>query len=166
MPDVFIALGSNLDQPLKQVEQACRSLHTLQHSEFIARSSWYRSKAVGPGEQDDYINGVCQLRTHLAPLDLLDALQNIEAQQHRKRLQRWGPRTLDLDILLYGTERLALPRLQVPHPRMYERNFVLYPLYELTGDIPLPAESGLPKSVGLESLLSKVDDSGLQRLSD
>ncbi|MFA7554452.1 MAG: 2-amino-4-hydroxy-6-hydroxymethyldihydropteridine diphosphokinase [Spongiibacteraceae bacterium] len=131
----FIALGSNLEQPLQQVNDALTKLAALPDSRLIAASPWYQSRAVGPGQQPDYINGVAELHTLQPPLELLSLLQAIENQHQRKRLQHWGPRTLDLDLLLYGEETINHPRLTVPHPRMLERNFVLYPLNDLAPDI-------------------------------
>ena len=170
MIDAFIALGSNLQQPLTQLQQATGAIAALPDSHIATASSVYRSAAVGPGDQPDYLNAVLKLETALAPLALLDALQAIETRQGRVRELRWGARTLDLDILLYGTHALALPRLQVPHPRMAERDFVLYPLLEVGGpNLMLPGgaelgtlESNCPRGqlqkTGL-SLLSSNDDS-------
>jgi 2-amino-4-hydroxy-6-hydroxymethyldihydropteridine diphosphokinase len=139
----YIALGSNLDNPLQQVECALQSLAKLPSSSLAATSPWYRSAAVGPGQQPDYINGVAELLTDLEPLPLLAAMQAIELQQHRQRLQHWGPRTLDLDLLLYGDEQIELPTLTVPHPRMLQRNFVLYPLFDIAPDLQLAAGNSL-----------------------
>lgn len=132
MIDALIALGSNLEQPLTQLQKATGAIAELHESTIVATSGVYRSAAVGPGDQPDYLNAVLQLQTTLAPLALLDGLQAIENRQGRVREQRWGARTLDLDILLYGSGTLALPRLTVPHPRMAERDFVLYPLLEIS----------------------------------
>jgi 2-amino-4-hydroxy-6-hydroxymethyldihydropteridine diphosphokinase len=133
-----IALGSNLQRPLKQLDTAVATLNTLPEVELQALSPWYQSKAIGPGQQPDYINGVARLYSSLEPLDLLSLLQNIEDQQQRKRLQRWGPRTLDLDLLLYNNQVITEARLTVPHPRMLERNFVLYPLFDVAPELQLP----------------------------
>ena len=133
----YVALGSNLKSPLQQVTKALRALADLPRTELKARSSWYRSRAVGPGEQSDYINGVAKLETGLSAIDLLDELQSIENRQGRVRQQRWGARTLDLDILLYGDEHIDQPRLKVPHPEMLKRNFVVVPLAELDPDLRL-----------------------------
>jgi 2-amino-4-hydroxy-6-hydroxymethyldihydropteridine diphosphokinase len=139
----YIALGSNLDKPLLQVQSAMQSLAKLPSSSLTAISPWYRSAAIGPGQQADYVNGVAELLTTLEPLPLLAALQSIEQQHHRQRLQHWGPRTLDLDLLLYGNERIELPTLSVPHPRMLERNFVLYPLFDIAPELRLPTGTTL-----------------------
>jgi len=134
MTPAYIALGSNLQQPEQQLRGAIAALEALPGSRIEKVSAIYRSPAVGPGEQPDYLNAVLRLDTSLAPLELLDALQQIERDQGRVRDVRWGPRTLDLDILLYGGQQIATARLTVPHPAMYRRNFVLYPLAEICGD--------------------------------
>lgn len=133
----FIGLGSNLDTPLEHVEQACQQLDGLTDTSLVQRSPWYRSKAIGPGEQSDYINGVAELTTKLSPLDLLHQLQQIENQHGRERSIRWGARTLDLDLLWYDGQRINQPTLQVPHPRISERNFVLFPLKDIAPELPL-----------------------------
>ncbi|WP_041522775.1 2-amino-4-hydroxy-6-hydroxymethyldihydropteridine diphosphokinase [Gilvimarinus agarilyticus] len=134
----YIGLGSNLDEPLEQVTQALQELAALEHTTLLSASSLYRSRPVGPGEQPDYINAVAQLSTELAPEPLLNALQALEQAHQRKRLVRWGPRTLDLDILLYDNLQLNSQRLSVPHPFLAERNFVLLPLMEIAPDLALP----------------------------
>ncbi len=159
MIDCYIALGSNLEQPLLQVNEALHQIDAMTHSKLICSSSWYRSKAIGPGKQPDYINGVCKLSTELKPLNLLQALQNIEQQQGRTRSQRWAARTLDLDILLYGNQIINLPELEIPHPRMQQRNFVLYPLYEISGELTLPDQHSL------QALLEHCTQTGLEKLS-
>jgi 2-amino-4-hydroxy-6-hydroxymethyldihydropteridine diphosphokinase len=139
----FIGLGSNLNEPQRQVQQACEALATLPESDLDSISPWYRSKAVGPGQQPDYINGVAQLTTRLTPIKLLHALQFIENQQQRIREQHWGPRTLDLDLLVYGDQVINTPELTVPHPRIQERNFVLYPLADIAPQLLFPDGTSL-----------------------
>ncbi|HNG58288.1 MAG TPA: 2-amino-4-hydroxy-6-hydroxymethyldihydropteridine diphosphokinase, partial [Cellvibrionaceae bacterium] len=117
---VYIGLGSNLQAPIAQLTQACKALKQLAPADDFLCSPFYQSKAVGPA-QPDYINACATFSTELAPLDLLDALQAIEAQQGRTRSLHWGPRTLDLDLLLYGSLCLDNPRLQLPHPYLKER---------------------------------------------
>ncbi len=134
----FIALGSNLDTPEQQLRQALAALAALPQSTLQGCSPLYRTRAVGPGNQPDYRNAVCELATTLEPLALLDQLQAIELAQGRKREQHWGARTLDLDLLLYGDRIVDLPRLQVPHPRMFERDWVLYPLADLDPALRFP----------------------------
>src|SRR5690606_3105384 len=134
----YIALGSNLDDPLSQVERGLAALASLSDSRLRARSAWYQSRAVGPGKQPDYINGVALLETSLAPEQLIVQLQAIEASQGRERRLRWAARTLDLDILLYGDRTIDSEQLQVPHPRLSERNFVLYPQAAIIPDLNTP----------------------------
>lgn len=134
----YIGLGSNLENPLQQVTSAVNALKSHAYIELEAASSWYSSKAVGPGEQPDYINGAVLLETTLEPVALLDLLQNIEQQHGRERKERWGARTLDLDLLLYDKLEMDSPRLQIPHPRICERNFVVKPLLDITPALKLP----------------------------
>lgn len=158
MIESFIALGSNLQQPLQQVNKALNQINSLQQCTLLCSSSWYRSKAVGPGNQPDYINGVCKVSTSLSALNLLQALQHIEQNQGRTRSTRWEARTLDLDILLFGNQTISLKELEIPHPRMNKRNFVLYPLHEIAGNLKLPDQSLLEDrivhcgQIGLEKL--------------
>ncbi|MGK0498643.1 MAG: 2-amino-4-hydroxy-6-hydroxymethyldihydropteridine diphosphokinase [Oceanicoccus sp.] len=138
MARCFIGLGSNLQQPLQQVSRAVDEIAALSNSQLLAVSRWYQSTAIGPGKQNDYVNGVAAIDTSLQPLELLAALQNIEKQHQRKRIERWGPRTLDLDLLLYGQQQIDLEQLTVPHPRIGDRNFVLQPLADIDADLALP----------------------------
>jgi len=131
----YVGLGSNLAGPETQLRTALTELDTLPQSRCLAHSSLYRNPPMlvpgQPANQPDYLNAVAVLDTGLSPLALLVALQHLENQHHRQRAERWGPRTLDLDLLLFGDEIIDLPELTVPHPGLYERNFVLYPLAEL-----------------------------------
>ncbi|WP_027328566.1 2-amino-4-hydroxy-6-hydroxymethyldihydropteridine diphosphokinase [Marinimicrobium agarilyticum] len=154
----YIGLGSNLDAPREQVERAFDELARLPHSRLLARSPLYRSAPVGP-PQPDYINAVAQLETTLPPLELLDELQRLEQAHQRVRREHWGPRTLDLDLLLYGEQTIDHPRLQVPHPEMPRRAFVLYPLADITPELTLPSNTPL------ESLLAQCPFEGLERLT-
>ena len=131
-------------------------------SQRVARadSPWYRSKAIGPGEQAAYINGVAEIESDLSAHDLLVTLQGIEQAQGRHRGERWAPRTLDLDILLFGNEEIDSDELTIPHPRLRERNFVLYPLHDVAPDLALPC------GTRLESLLAGCPSEGLQRTGD
>lgn len=138
----WIGLGSNLDDPFLQLQRAVRALAALPQSRLAGVSPAYRNPALAlPGSsetQPDYLNAVAALDTGLSPLALLDALQGIEQEQGRVREQRWGARTLDLDLLLYGDTTLAHERLQLPHPRLRERLFVLRPLADLAPELRLP----------------------------
>jgi len=133
-----VGLGSNLDDPVDQVQRALRRLAELPRTELRAASSLYRNPPMGPQDQPDYVNAAALLTTELAPLDFLTELQGIEAAHGRVRAIRWGPRTLDLDLLLWGEEELRLPTLTVPHPGLHERVFVLYPLAEIGPDLWVP----------------------------
>lgn len=132
MTTAYIALGSNLQVPEKQLRLAARALDRLPNCHIERCSSIYRSAPVGPGEQADYLNAVIRLATTVSPTELLASLQRIEQDQGRERGEHWGPRTLDLDLLLYGDLSIATEALTLPHPRMHERDFVLYPLHEIS----------------------------------
>lgn len=160
----YIGIGSNLNHPLQQVAVALQALAKTPGVKLLRRSPWYVSKAVGPGEQPDYINGVIELETTLEPLALLRRLQQIETEQGRERSVRWGARTLDLDILLYGDQCIDTPELQIPHPRMGERHFVLAPLARLNPQRQLPVP-GATKSATIAALLARLPPDTL-RLRD
>ncbi|WP_166837206.1 2-amino-4-hydroxy-6-hydroxymethyldihydropteridine diphosphokinase [Rheinheimera pleomorphica] len=154
----YIGLGANLAQPLAQLQQAVAALRLLPASQLIAVSSFYGSKPMGPQDQPDYVNAVAALDTELPAEALLDALQLIEQQQGRQRKdERWGPRTLDLDILLYGDDIINSERLTVPHYGLKQREFVLYPLAEIAPNL------SLPDGTVLSSLLAQVPLNGLQK---
>ncbi len=155
----WVALGSNLDDPVAHVRRAFDELSALPGSRLAACSSLYRNPPMGPQDQPDYVNAVVRLETSLSPLRLLDALQAIERDHGRERRRHWGERTLDLDLILYGQRRLAHPRLTVPHPGIRERAFVLVPLAELDARVEVPGHGTV------DALLSGVDDAALQRLS-
>lgn len=129
----YVALGANLGDAQAAVIRALAALDALPHTRLAARSSLYRSAPVDAGGPD-FINAVAALDTALTPLALLDELQRLELEAGRERPYRNAPRTLDLDLLLYGDARIAEPRLLVPHPRMHERAFVLIPLAEIAPD--------------------------------
>lgn len=144
MSRVFIALGANLNQPLAQIKAAQAALTKLAHPNQIVHSPLYQSQPMGPADQPCFINGVSMFDTELSPLALLDALQAIEQQQGRvRKVERWGPRTLDLDMLLYGDSIYEDERLTLPHYDMKQRAFVLYPLADLAPDLVLPCGTPL-----------------------
>ena len=132
MNTVFIALGSNLNTPIYHVEKGIRDINHLLNTKVLKRSSLYKSKPIGPQNQRDYINAVIKIETLQEPIELLDSLQDIEIQHHRRKTKRWGPRTLDLDILIFNELEFNHKRLIIPHPEMINRDFVLIPLYEVT----------------------------------
>jgi len=157
----YIGLGSNLDNPIQQVQLALHRLAELPDTQLCCHSSLYRSVPLGAMDQPDYINAVAKLETTLSALQLLSELQQLEIQQGRVRTSvRWSARTLDLDILLYNQMDLQDPRLTLPHPGLTLRNFVLYPLYECEPDLILPNGQVLQTMIqeripqGLEKLLS------------
>ncbi|MBI3561893.1 MAG: 2-amino-4-hydroxy-6-hydroxymethyldihydropteridine diphosphokinase [Gammaproteobacteria bacterium] len=139
MPRVYLGLGSNLFDPVAQIQRAIQALQQLPASQFLQRSRLYRNPPLGPVIQPDYVNAVVALATELEVLVLLDALQAIETRQGRQRqTERWGPRCIDLDILLFGENIIHHPRLSVPHPGLSLRNFVLYPLYDIAPELVVP----------------------------
>ena len=139
----FIGLGSNLGIPSEQIRNALNALADLKDCKNLLCARWYSSKAIGPGEQPDYINTVAKLETRLTPHALLNALQDIEEQQGRQRCVRWGARTLDLDLLLYNNVQIQDEALSIPHPEMKTRSFVLVPLYDLAPSLVLPSGEAL-----------------------
>ncbi|MBN8430713.1 2-amino-4-hydroxy-6-hydroxymethyldihydropteridine diphosphokinase [Microbulbifer salipaludis] len=154
----YIGLGSNLDDPAAQLRRALEQIQGIPQTTLCASSAFYASAPIGPGEQPDYVNAVAELDTDLAAEALLDALQAIENSHGRERTLRWGARTLDLDILLYGDQQIDTVRLQVPHPRIAERNFVLEPLAELAPALILPG------GTSLQALLKQCPPNRLHRL--
>jgi 2-amino-4-hydroxy-6-hydroxymethyldihydropteridine diphosphokinase len=139
MIEVYIGLGSNLSLPEKQIQAACSGLANLPCTELIICSSFYESQPMGPQDQPNYVNAVALIETELSPETLLQQTQLIESQQGRVRNgNRWGPRTLDLDILLYGKQRIDKEHLTVPHCGMKQREFVLYPLFEIAPNLTFP----------------------------
>ncbi|BAQ83128.1 2-amino-4-hydroxy-6-hydroxymethyldihydropteridine diphosphokinase [Pseudomonas sp. St29] len=159
MERIYIGMGSNLAAPEEQLRSAVEALAQLPDSQLRGVSAFYQSDSLLPG-QPRYTNAVAALDSNLEPLALLDALQAIENQQGRERNERWGPRTLDLDILLFGDRLLDEPRLKVPHYHMHARPFVLYPLAELA-----PAELRLADGRSLKALLAACPFVGLERLA-
>lgn len=156
---VYIGLGANLAQPVQQLERAVLALHNLKDTQVVEVSGFYGSKPMGPQDQPDYVNAVAALSTGLSAAELLTELQQIELDQGRQRKdERWGPRTLDLDILLFGDQVIQTECLTVPHYGMKVREFVLYPLAELDSELILPDGSKLSE------LLKMVPLNGLTRL--
>jgi 2-amino-4-hydroxy-6-hydroxymethyldihydropteridine diphosphokinase len=149
-----IALGSNLDHPEEHVTRGFDEIAALPGTRLLARSSLYRTKPVGYADQPDFINACALVETSLAPRDLLDALLAIEQAHRRKRGIPNGPRTLDLDIVLYGDRVIDEPDLKIPHPRAHERDFVLKPLKEVWPDAVIPAAPAhpvIPAKAGIQS---------------
>ncbi|BBG59773.1 2-amino-4-hydroxy-6-hydroxymethyldihydropteridinepyrophosphokinase [Providencia rustigianii] len=139
MEQVYIAIGSNLGEPLKQAQQAIAALDAIPQSRIAATSSIYRTKPLGPQDQPDYLNMAVLLETDLEPEELLNHTQKIELELGRVRKdERWGPRTLDLDIMLFGNRVISTERLTVPHYGLKEREFMLYPLSDITPSLIFP----------------------------
>lgn len=136
----YIGLGSNLDNPAAQLQRALAELTVLPDTRVLKHSRLYQSKPLGPQDQPDYLNAAAALQTRFEALALMRHLQEIEQQHGRRRSteNRWGPRTLDLDLLVYGDLSLQTPELTLPHPELHMRSFVLYPLAELVPELVIP----------------------------
>lgn len=148
----YLGLGANLQDPAAQVRRALDELASIPHSRLLARSPLYMSPPLGPIDQPDYVNAVAALETTLEPLVLLKELRVIELRHGRQRDgARWGPRTLDLDVLLYGDLLLDTPELTLPHPGLHERGFVLYPLYDVAPELEVPGRGSVRELRGLVS---------------
>lgn len=158
--EVYIGLGSNLDNPIDQLSRARVAIAALPGVIEIGFSPLYRSLPVGPQDQPDYVNAVMRVATDLDAMALLRQLQAIENRHGRLRLVRWGARTLDLDILLYGQQAIHEPDLNVPHPEMAMRGFVLYPLADVA-----PADLAIPGLGTLPSLLAACPPDGLRKIA-
>ncbi|MEP6938528.1 MAG: 2-amino-4-hydroxy-6-hydroxymethyldihydropteridine diphosphokinase [Rudaea sp.] len=155
----FVGLGSNLSEPVAQVESAIADLQVLPHSKLRARSSLYRTTPWGGVAQPDFVNAVVELETTLPARTLMDELLAIERRLGRRRAaQRYGPRVIDLDLLMYGDVVIDEPGLRVPHPRLHERAFVLVPLAEIA-----PAAS-IPQQGSVAAALAVVDTASCARL--
>jgi 2-amino-4-hydroxy-6-hydroxymethyldihydropteridine diphosphokinase len=161
MATVYIGLGSNLQNPVQQVKYALSALAGLPQTQLLSHSSLYRNPPLGGYQQPDYVNAVAGLITQLIPYSLLDILQDLENKQGRIRSgERWGARTLDLDILLYDNLQFQEARLTLPHLGLYERAFVLYPLYECAPHLILP------NGEALERVVQRCSLNGLYRIVD
>jgi 2-amino-4-hydroxy-6-hydroxymethyldihydropteridine diphosphokinase len=157
----YIGIGSNLEDPKAQVLRAGEALKTLAATRLVRISPLYRSKPFGPVPQPDFVNAAAGVLTQLDSRALLEALRAIEREFGRPaERQRWGPRIIDLDLLVYGRERRDEPDLSLPHPGIVERNFVLYPLADLAPDLDVP---GLGRVAGLRGRLTPE---GLERLGE
>lgn len=157
---VLVGLGSNLSDPCKQVLQALQALDGLPQTRVLARSSLYRSAPIGYLQQPDFINAVAQLETELPPRALLDALLVLEHQRGRTRDVHNGPRTLDLDVLLYDDLQHHEHGLTIPHPQMHKRAFVLRPLLEIAPDCVIPGVGPAAEALRLcaDQQLEKIPD--------
>ncbi|MCX5711368.1 MAG: 2-amino-4-hydroxy-6-hydroxymethyldihydropteridine diphosphokinase [Candidatus Omnitrophica bacterium] len=131
MQDCFVGLGSNLGNKRKNLLKALQKIKQLKETKIIKASKIIQSMPLGGPKQPKFLNAVIKLRTELSPLSLLKKLKNIEAELGRKKTVRWGPRVIDLDILLYSDRIIETKELTVPHPRIFERDFVIKPLLEV-----------------------------------
>lgn len=154
----WVGLGSNLEAPREQIEAALRALVAIPQTTLLRCSRLYRTPPWGRLDQPDFINAVAELDTALAPAALLEALRRIEHEAGRQRVEHWGPRSLDLDLLLHGESRVDTAELQLPHPRMHERAFVLVPLAELAPDLRIEPHGRVI------DLLANLDRSGIEAL--
>lgn len=155
----YIGLGSNLSEPSKQLQQALTILDSHSQMKLVTSSHFYASLPMGPQDQPDYVNAVCKIKTSLQPQELLSTLQEIEKQQGRERIgERWGPRTLDLDILLYNDLALHTKNLTLPHYGIKDREFVLVPLFEIAPELVM--QDGRP----IASWVAKCNLDGLHRI--
>ncbi|NNH79153.1 2-amino-4-hydroxy-6-hydroxymethyldihydropteridine diphosphokinase [Acinetobacter sp. ANC 5380] len=151
----YIGLGSNLGDSRQILLEAVQKLATLG---TVKTSKLYQSPPMGPQDQPNYLNAVVQLETDLAPLVLLDELQRLEQESGRVRLRRWGERTLDLDLLVYGQEHIQNERLTVPHVGLFERDFVVIPLLDLDANIQIKAQRLKDLPVVQHPTLTVLDD--------
>ena len=155
----YIGLGANLNNPKQQIEVAFKALANLPNTQLLLRSSLYQSAPMGPQDQDDYINAVAKIETSLTPIDLLDQLQSIEKTQGRvRKAERWGPRTLDLDLLLFGDHAIQCERLTIPHYGLRQRAFVLLPLQEIAPELKLP------DGTSINSIVEELTEQGITKL--
>lgn len=152
----YVGVGSNMGDPAAEVRSAIRALGAIDRTRLVSASRLYRTKPFGPVAQGDFINAVAGVLTQLAPQELLAALRGLEAARGRRRGERWGPRILDLDLLVYGAQRVDTPELVVPHPGIAERGFVLAPLADIAPDLQVPGVG----RVG--ALLRALPDTGIE----
>jgi 2-amino-4-hydroxy-6-hydroxymethyldihydropteridine diphosphokinase len=152
----YIGIGSNMDNPQQKVRGAFQALASLPESLLVSRSRLYRTRPFGPVQQGDFINAVAGLLTQLLPERLLAEMRALETAQGRQRAERWGPRTLDLDLLVYGDRTIKTDSLEVPHPGMAERGFVLAPLADIAPTLFVP---GVGRVV---DLLQRLPDAGIE----
>ena len=156
---VYVGLGSNLEDPVAQVLEAVEELEMIPDSILVSRSSLYRGKPMGLADQPDYVNAVVAMDTLLSAENFLQELTRIEDLQGRVRDgEKWGPRIIDLDLLMYGKQKINTPDLTVPHPGMHERDFVIIPLSELAGDVNIPGQGRLT------ALINKCENHSLRKL--
>ncbi|HOQ10184.1 MAG TPA: 2-amino-4-hydroxy-6-hydroxymethyldihydropteridine diphosphokinase [Syntrophomonadaceae bacterium] len=160
---VYISLGSNMGSKRENLAQAVELISNIPGVKLKNRSSLYETEPWGKTDQDKFLNQVIEIETSLPPRELLKELQDIEINMGRQRKEKWGPRIIDLDILLYGNEVLDDPQLAIPHPRMRERLFVLVPLAEIGADLRFPDNGATVREV-LSSVLAREGNRGIERV--
>ncbi len=152
----YIAIGSNLDDPAAQVRSALRHLAAVERTRLVVSSRLYRSAPLGPQDQPEFVNAAAGVLTQLSPRELLTQLKEIERSMGRvSPVVRWGPRRIDLDLSMYGDQRVNEPDLTVPHPGVPERNFVLYPLRDIAPEVIVPGHASVA------SLAERIGDAGI-----
>jgi 2-amino-4-hydroxy-6-hydroxymethyldihydropteridine diphosphokinase len=156
----YVGVGSNMGDPAAEVRAAIAALGSIDQTRCVSTSRLYRTKPFGPVAQGDFINAVAGVLTRLSPQQLLAALRALEAARGRRRAERWGPRIIDLDLLVYGSQVVDSPELAVPHPGIAERGFVLAPLAEIAPELEVPG-------VGrVSALLRALPASGIEGVID
>lgn len=158
MANVFIGLGGNLSDPVKQLKTAIDSISQLEATQLICCSQFYGSTPLGPEDQPDFVNAVCQIETELLPDVLLAELQTIEKTQGRIKKRHWGERLIDLDILLYDQQQISSEHLTIPHVEIANRDFVLIPLAEISPNLVIPNRGAV------EGLISSLSETYLKPL--
>jgi len=159
MTVVYIGLGSNIDNPTAHISTAFIEIGQIPNSKLKRQSSLYRSSPMGNIDQPEFINAVVELDTELSAITLLGHMHTIEEKHGRVRTQHWGPRSLDLDLLLYGDHHIENRKLTVPHPGINDRNFVLCPLLEIVPEIVIPGSGSAKK------ILENIGINGLEKLN-
>jgi len=129
---VYLGIGSNKNHPYFRINTVLKQINRIKSTNIVKKSSLYVTKPLGPQAQPNFINSVIEIRTNLKPIELLDELQNLERLHNRKKTKRWGPRSMDIDILIYNNLIMNTDKLVIPHPGLEYRDFVLIPLYEIT----------------------------------
>lgn len=162
MPEIsperaFLSLGGNLGEPARSMGAALRMLDSEPDIDVVAVSSLYRTPPWGKIDQPDFLNAAAELRTTLSPRGLLDICLEVEHRLKRVRKERWGPRLIDMDILAFGNSKIHEAGLEIPHPRMLERAFVLVPLAEIAGDFVI-------EGLSVNAHLAGLDAGGIERL--
>ena len=132
MNQVYLGIGSNKNHPYFRIYTVLKQINRIKSTNIVKKSSLYITKPLGPQAQPNFLNSVIEIRTNLKPMELLDQLQNLERLHNRKKTKRWGPRSMDIDILIYNNLIMNTDKLIIPHPGLEYRDFVLIPLYEIT----------------------------------